>query len=397
MNIVRVVNPPALIERGRNVQYANRETLNARFLSQHITAEVRRRKKARKKVDPKDQDKTGGKLDIVTRSSFTTLWRRRRSYLPLGYFLGPQTGYDQGRLPVDTTDDSQKFTVPNLEIPLVPHPDPNPEGLGPIDLNTTFLIVNNQLTSAPRIITWGTPGSEVNGTSYRISAGLSYETSATNPLQPDSLDCTLESFVHLPSVAVRNSSVVNAPGYDSGFRITSYTSGLFMTGPHFYIRFSSDVGDQDITSLFPPGSTGALGGFYTGITGIGSNWNLYLRRLNSQNQWVTEVLPIGSGGAEKHFAVTYTNNLLTVYFDGQQLGQFSHAPASLLSPLFSANMFASSYITTFFLASESTISAAENSRPILDIPFRLSRMRLTFDSLYSGQSFTPPPTISGLL
>lgn len=405
MNIVRVVSPPALIEKSRSLQYANRESLDARFLSEKIKAETGRRKRLRTRQNPNSLDKAGGKLEFQGRQSYK-LWKRRRNYLPPGYFLGPTGVYDdQGRLAVDTSDDKQKFTVSNPIVPLIPHPGPNPDALGPIDLNQTFLINEGRLTVAPRILNWGLPGSE-SGLEYRISSFFDYRTSIEDPVQFDSLDCTVEAFVYLPLAVVRQSSVVSLPSgpeyeYIYGIQVTSHDTGITFRAPHFAFDISCTAQTGTIESYFPsdarPGNTSSL---YRGISGTGATWNLTIRSIVLPF-FTTNPIPIGIGGQEVHIALTYSNNKISAYLAGQLIAEVPHYPTyAITNPMFSAGAFASSYITNFALyhnpVSGDFIQGGYVSRPYINVPYKLSRIRLTLDSIYSGQSFTPPSDIAGL-
>lgn len=395
MNTVRVVSPPALIENARSIQYANRASLDARFLREKIKADSRKRVKLRNKQNPNNIDKAGGKLEFETQKTYK-LWRRRRTYLPPGYFIGPQGSYDaQGRLAVETTDDKQKFTVPNPFIPLIPHPDPNPNGLGPLDFNKTFLIQGGKLTALPRLLVWRQPG--LYESQYELSAFLDYRTSEEDPVEFDSYDCTIEAFIFLPSSVARSSNVTALPSsaeYSYGFQVTSYRSSIGLSAPHFYSFFSNDVGTQDIKSLFPSNASSAVSDLYTGITGTGSTWNLYIRSVTLSG-WATSSVPVGPGGSEVHVALTYSNNKINAYVAGQLAAQVPHYPTYTLDPMLNASMFAANHITNFFLIGN-VIRGSYFSRPYMDVPFRLSRIRLTLDSIYSGTSFTPPSNIIGL-
>lgn len=375
MNIVRVVTPPALIEQGRSMQYANREALNAKSLSRRITSDVRRRKKAHKRLDPQDQDKAGGKLEFVQQKAFS-LWTRRRSFFPPSYFLRPQDAYDeQGRLAVETSTDQNKFTEPVEITPLVPVPeDPNLF----VDQNTTFLIQNNTLYSEPRLTML--PSFIFNIFQYHLSAELAYQATDSQALQPDSFDCSLEAFIELPDI--ERQPIIEQD--DSDYIVTSYTSFLRLQGPHFSVLLTKNV-----EVPVAPG--------FTTATGMIGPWRaLVLRRDPATGAGLNSDVILGATTSVFHFAVTYSSGKLSVYFNGQRLAVLDHQPVSLSPVTFLIQMYAKSSIgRKVLLVPGPGSSTFEISAPYFDVPFKISRFRLTFDSIYSGETFTPPTTIAG--
>lgn len=388
MNTIRVVSPPALIEQGKSLQLAHRETLNSRFLHEKIKVETKRRRKLHQKRNPNSSKKAGGTLQ-VSQQKLYKIWTRRRTYLAPSYFLRPQGDYDQqGRLAVDSSTDDEKFTEPVIITPLVPTGDGRF-----IDQNTTFKIENNTLSCSPRLISPAIPNSVFNTDYFLVIAGLSYRSTDSQTLQPDSLDCTLEAFIELPAIeqqaAIQQVDLSQGlpyypptpPPYNIGYLVTSYSSFLRISGPHFSVEIT-----KNLDTVVAPG--------YRLASSMVGPWRARVFRSGLQP---FENIILGTPFSSVHLAIAYSNSKLSVYLAGQRLAQIDHFPTSFDPRILSVNVSAESTFGLHNLLPPSSAPGyASFSAPSFNVPFKVSRIRLTLDSIYSGNSFVPPSTINGV-
>lgn len=387
MNTVRVVTPPALIERGKALQYANREALDSRFLAQKVKTEANRRRRLHQRQDPSSLQKAGGKLEFAQPKTYP-IWKRRRSYLIPSYFLRPQGDYDQqGRLLVDSSTDNEKFTVPKTISPL----EPSGDGRF-IDRNTTFKIQDNTLSCSPRLI-YPTIFSYFEDT-FLTTADLSYIATDSQVLQPDSLDCTLEAFIELPDIErqaiIEQVDLSNnlpyypptPPPYNIGYVVTNYSSFLLITGPHFAIEITKNV-----DTVIAPG--------YPLTSSMIGPWRANVFRGAPLQPFGNIIL--GTSMPMTHLAITYSNSKISVYLGGQRLAHIDHFPTRFGPGIFGVRMFAQSQFGLHALSSVTNNPRyVDRGAPFFDVPFKLSRFRLTLNSIYSGDSFVPPSTINSV-
>lgn len=388
MNTVRVVTPPALIERGKALQYANREALGSRFLAQKVKTEANRRRRLHQRQDPSNLQKAGGKLEFAQPKTYP-IWKRRRSYLIPSYFLRPQGDYDQqGRLLVDSSTDNEKFTVPKTISPL----EPTGDGRF-IDRNTTFKIQDNTLSCSPRLI--DPRFFSIEEDTFLTTADLSYLATDSQVLQPDSLDCTLETFIELPDIerqAIIEQLDLNIydlpyypptpPPYNIAYFVTSYSSFLSILGPHFGIEITKNV-DTVIAPGYPPTSS------------MIGPWRANVFRRGPLQPF--ENIILGTSMPMTHLAITYSNSKISVYLGGQRLAHIDHFPTRFGPRIFGVSMFArSEFGLHLLLPPNGSYGYSGLGAPFFDVPFKLSRFRLTLNSIYSGDSFVPPSTINSV-
>lgn len=343
---VTVRIPPELIESARAVQYANRRRLAARDLEAEIITTVKQRVDSAKRAEPLPDDLVGGQLEFTKRKKRKIEVRRRMRRL--GFLLIPSADYDsQLRLPVLTEYGGQEYAITINARP--------------------FELINSKLIAKAHPAVSDAIG-PADGNLF--NSGLSY---TTPPTQEAFSVFTAEFFVTLNAGAQQNpitqdmgNGTEKVTTYDSLFQL-SLTQG------------STFLPSIDITKRLGDG-------------GLRQSWGLTITSDPGQDIILTQ------GGGEYHVTMTQSGNTFRIYFDGNLVRTIqSQTPYN--SPV------GASLESEFFAASfrVETLRLQGNPAPIsrfyyADTPrsgFRCYRFT-PGQSLYNGNSFTPPTSITDL-
>jgi len=345
---VTVRIPPESIESARAVQYANRRRLAARDLEAEIIETVKQRVDSARRAEPLPDDLVGGQLEFTKRKKRKIEVRRRRPRL--GFLLIPSADYDnQLRLPVLTEYGGQQYAVTPSNIP--------------------FELVNNKLMakSHPAV-----PDDIGPAEGNLFSSQLSY---ATPPTEEAFSVFTAEFFVSLDAGAQQNPIIQDMgngteklTAYDSGFLFFINQGSTLLPNINFSKRLNTEQG-------------------WNG--GLRQSWGLV---GSSQDTLLTQ------GGGEYHVAMTQSGNTFRIYFDGNLVRTYqsetaynSPAGASLESEFFAVSF----RVET--LRSQGTGNVISRFY-YADTPrsgFRCYRFT-PGQALYTGDSFTPPTSITDL-
>lgn len=84
---VNISIPPRLIESARAAQYANREVLGGRTLSDRIKARIGARRAAVLRAQAMQPDRIGGALELEPLGDVRRIWRKRRRATAFTYFI----------------------------------------------------------------------------------------------------------------------------------------------------------------------------------------------------------------------------------------------------------------------------------------------------------------------
>lgn len=347
---VTVRIPPELIESARAVQYANRRRLAARELEVEIIKTVKQRVDSAKRAEPLPDDLVGGQLEFTKRKKRKIEVRRRRSRL--GFLLIPSADYDsQLRLPVLTEYGGQEYAIT-------------------IDARP-FELINGKLIAKAHP---AAPDAIGSADGNLFDSGLSY---TTPPTQEAFSVFTAEFFVSLDTGAQQNPTIQDMGNGTE--KVTTYDSvfQLFLT------QGSTFLPNIDITKRLNT-QQGWDGG-------LRQSWGLF-DGGSSQDILLTQ------GGGEYHVAMTQSANTFRIYFDGNlvrtiqsQTPYNSPAGASLESEFFAVSFRLETLRLQGGTAPISRFYYADTPRS----GFRCYRFT-PGQSLYNGNSFTPPTSITDL-
>ena len=346
---VTVRIPPELIESARAVQYANRRRLAARNLETEIIKTVKQRVDSVKRAEPLPDDLVGGQLEFTKKKRRKIESRRRRPRL--GFLLIPSADYDnQLRLPVLTEYGGQQYAVTQNAI----------DTQQPIP----FELINSKLMAK---VYPPTPNSEGQ---YFLS-GLRYD---TPPIEEVSSVFTFEFMVSLdagaqqqPSIEVVGSGIEKLTEYDSSF-------GFFVEqGATFFplIQFNKGLD-------------------YAEGRGLRQSWGLGVTGNLNQDILLTP------GGGEYHVAMVQSGSTLRIYFAGNLVRTLA-----VVNNISTGTPLESVFDSISFR--RETLRLQETGNAIsrfyyADTPksgFRHYRFT-PGQSLYNGNSFTPPTSITDL-
>ena len=348
---VTVRIPPELIESARAVQYANRRRLAARELEVGIVTTVKQRVDSAKRAEPLPDDLVGGQLEFTKRKKRKIEVRRRMRRL--GFLLIPSADYDsQLRLPVLTEYGGQEYAITRYARP--------------------FELINGKLiTKAHPAVSDAIGPADGNV----VSGGLGY---TTPPTEEAFTDVTAEFFVSLdagaqqdPTIQDMGSNIEKVTTYDCAFSFFLLTDApIFMGLIQFTKRLSTQQG-------------------WNG--GLRQSWSLFIDGFGQD-------ILLTQGGGEYHVAMTQSGNTLRIYFDGNLVRTFQRETPSIL-PV-GASLESDFGAGSFRVE---TLRYQGNPAPIsrfyyADTPrsgFRCYRFT-PGQSLYNGNSFTPPTSITDL-
>ena len=345
---VTVRIPPESIESARAVQYANRRRLAARDREVGIIKTVRQRVDSARRAEPLPDDLIGGQLEFTKKKKRKIEVIRRRPRL--GFLLIPSANYDnQLRLPVLTEYGGQQYAVTPNNIP--------------------FELVNGKLMAKSHP---AAPDAIGPAEGNLFAGQLSY---AKPPAEEAFSAFTAEFFVSLNAGAQQNPIIQDMGNgteklttYDSVFLFFFNGGSTLLPSINFSKRLNTEQG-------------------WNG--GLRQSWGLV---GSSQDTLLTQ------GGGEYHVAMTQSGNTSRIYFDGNLVRTFQSEIAynlpvgASLESAFSAGSFR-----------VETLRYQGNPAPIsrfyyADTPrsgFRCYRFT-PGQALYTGDSFTPPTSITDL-
>jgi hypothetical protein len=340
---VTVRIPPELIESARAVQYANRRRLAARDLEAEIIKTVKQRVDSAKRAEPLPDDLVGGQLEFTKRKKRKIEVRRRRSRL--GFLLIPSADYDsQLRLPVLTEYGVQEYAI------TIDAPPPLPFEL----INGKLMVKAYQTPNIGRL----------------FNSLLSY---TTPPTEETFSVFTAEFFVSLDAGAQQNPTTQDMGNGTEKFTVYASDFVLALTQESAFLpstSFTKRLGDG----------------------GLRQSWGLAITSNPSQDIVLTQ------GGGEYHVAMTQSGNTFRIYFDGNLVRTIQsetayNSPVGVpLTSVFSAISYRLEILRyQGSLAPISSLYYADTPRS----GFRCYRFT-PGQSLYNGNSFTPPTSITDL-
>jgi len=346
--------PPQLIENARATQYANRQRLASRTRKENTIGNVQQQVEAAKRKQPLPDDLVGGQLEFTKRKKQKIRTRRRR--LRPGFLLIPSADYDnQLRLPVLTEYGGQEYAV------TVNTPQPIP-----------FQLINGKLIAKAHP---AVPNAIGPAEGHLFNSGLSY---ITPPTEEAFSTFTAEFFISLDAGSQQNpviqdmgNGIEKLTTYDSVFLFFLNQGSINLPSINFTKRLYTEQG-------------------WNG--GLRQSWGLFVGGL-SQDILLTQ------GGGEYHVAMTQSGNTFRIYFDGNLVRTIQYETA--INTPAGASLESEFYAVSYRLE---TTRRQVNPAPIsqfcyADTPrsgFRCYRFTPQV-ALYSGNTFTPPSSITDLV
>lgn len=348
---VTVRVPPELVESARALQYANRKRLAARELASRVTETVRQQVDAARQSSPLPDNLIGGQLEFAKKKRWKIETRRRR--LRPGFLLIPSADYDnQLRLPVLTDYGGQEYATTQYDAP--------------------FELIEGRLMAKLSSVV----NQEQTGQSFFSS--LIYETTSIEETSPI---FTFEFFVSLEAGPAQQPLLENLG--DGSQRLTEY-------GADFYFSVSGALSQALLINLSKTAIYSVNSQFFPTGSGLRQSWGLNINGIRNQDILLT------TGGGEYHVAMVQSNQVIRIYFDGNIVRTYDGiegipAEQALVSG-FQAS--AGKGVRRFGQEFGSIISEtfyAEGPKS----GFRCFRFT-PGQALYSGNSFTPPTSITDL-